>query len=48
MSMAQYVDAWDTPVRNLGEEVRDIVQAVAGIKSTVPLCPVHTVLAYQA
>jgi hypothetical protein len=34
MSMAQYVDAWETPVRNLGEEVRDIVQEVAGMEST--------------
>jgi hypothetical protein len=32
MSMAQYVDAWESPVRNLAEEVRDIVQEVAGTK----------------
>jgi hypothetical protein len=44
MSMAQYVDAWETPVRNLGEEVRDIVQEVAGMESTAQLCLVHTVL----
>jgi hypothetical protein len=44
MSMAQYVDTWETPVRKLGEEVSDIVQEVAGIESTVQLCLVHTAL----